>query len=352
MMMNNTIFQTNNMIKKTKVAIFSDLHLGIYGNSEKWHETALTWADWIVDELNQKKIKDIFFLGDFFDNRSEISVQTIHVASKIIEKFKKFNVFMIIGNHDAYYKNRSDVHSLGMMKGHENITLIDKNLEFEAFNKRFLFVPWNNDIPNSKYDYIFGHFEIQTFKMNNYTVCNHGLNPVDILIEKTNAVFSGHFHNRNSKKYNEGSIYYVGSCFPLDFSDQNNTKGYHILDIEDGSIEFFENTVSPRFIKLALSGYESYEESEIENNIIKLIVDSELSEEEFTKISNIFKSYNPWQISFEYNVNSKTLNDVENIDSIDIKEMFEEFYDQLGLDDDQLARIKKINEDLYEKNKI
>jgi hypothetical protein len=51
-------------------------------------------------------------------------------------------------------------------------------------------------------------------------------------------------------------------------------------------------------------------------------------------------------------VNSKTLNDVENIDSIDIKEMFEEFYDQLGLDDDQLTRIKKINEDLYEKNKI
>ena len=339
------------MIKKTNVAIFSDLHLGVYGNSEKWHDTALKWTDWIINKLNQKKIKDILFLGDFFDNRTEISVQTIHIASQIIEKFKNFNLFMIIGNHDAYYKNRSDVHSLGLVRGYNNITLIDKNLEFEAFNKRFLMVPWNNNIPDNSYDYIFGHFEIQTFKMNNYTVCNHGLNPLDMLSNGANAIFSGHFHNRNSKKYKEGNIHYVGSCFPLDFSDEANIKGYHILDVENGSLNFFENEVSPRFIKTYISKIKSLDVKSIKNNIVKLVIDEEVDDVKLEKVTNLLNKLKPWQLTIDYNVTNKSLNDVESVDSINIKEMFDEFYEQLGLDEDQLERVKEINEELYKNNK-
>ena len=339
------------MITNTKIAIFSDLHLGIYGNSEKWHNTALEWADWIVSELNKKKITNIFFLGDFFDNRTEISVQTLHIASLIIEKFRNFNMFMIIGNHDAYYKNRSDVHSLGMVKGHENITLVDKTLEFEKFGKRFLMVPWNNELPDSKYDYIFGHFEIQTFKMNNFTVCNHGLSPIDIL-SKGKLAFSGHFHNRNSKKYKEGSINYIGSCFSMDFSDVDNTKGYHILDVEDGSVEFFENVVSPSFIKFNLSTLKGLDKDLIKNNIVKLIVDKEIEEKNLEKIQIAISKLAPWQFTTEHNVSTKTLDDVEVVDSINIDDMFDEFYEKLGLSDDQLERVKKINKDLYNNNKL
>jgi DNA repair exonuclease SbcCD nuclease subunit len=339
------------MIKKTKVAIFTDLHLGIYGNSEKWHETALNWADWIVSDLTNRKIRDIFFLGDFFDNRSEISVQTIHVAAQIIEKFKSFNMFMIVGNHDAYYKNRSDVHSLGMVRGHENITLIDKNLEFTAFEKRFLFVPWNNDIPDETFDYVFGHFEIQTFKMNNFVVCTHGLTPSDLFKTNAKSIFSGHFHNRNSKKYKQGEIHYVGSCFPMDFSDVANSKGYHILDVEDGSLEFVENEISPKFIKIYLSSVKSLDKSIIANNIVKLVVDIEIDEKKLEKLQTALSNLGPWQFTVDHNTVTATLEDVENIDSIDISAMFDEFYQQLGLDEDQLERVKKINTELYEKNK-
>lgn len=338
------------MIKKTKVAIFSDLHLGIYGNSEKWHDTALKWADWMVEELSSKSIVDIFFLGDFFDNRTEISVQTLHVASKIIEKFKNFNMFMIIGNHDAFYKNRSDVHSLGMVKGHENIVLVDQIVEFERFDKKFLMVPWNNELPKAKYDYIFGHFEIQTFKMNNFTVCSHGLMPLDIL-SRGNLAFSGHFHNRNSKKYNEGTINYIGSCFSMDFSDVGNSKGYHILDIEDGSVEFIQNTVSPEFVKLNISNLSSMSRDLIKNNIVKLVIDTDIDEKKLEELQLAISKLEPWQFTTEHNVSSKTLDDVEVVDSINIADMFFEFYEKLGLDEKQLERVKKINEDLYNLNK-
>lgn len=337
-------------IKKSKVAIFSDLHLGLYGNSEVWHEVALKWADWIIPELESKKIKDIFFLGDFFHNRSEISVQTIHVASKILEKFHDFNMIMIVGNHDAYYKNRSDVHSLGLMSGHANVTIVDKVFEIEAFDKNLLFVPWNSVLPQNKYDYIFGHFEIQSFKMNNYKVCDHGSTVSDFM-SLTDTVFSGHFHTRNSKKYNEGNIHYVGNTFPHDFNDYGDIKGYHILDIENGDLEFFENTISPRFQKIFISRIKSYSKKDFENNIVKLVVDIDATEKQVEKVQTYISKFKPFQFHTEYNTTTKSIDDVEEIDAIDLLDSMGEFVVNLKLEDDKKQRIDKLIKHLYEKCK-
>lgn len=336
------------MIKKPKVAIFSDLHLGLYGNSTEWHDIALKWADWITADLKKKKISDIFFLGDFFHNRSEISVQTIHVASELIAKFKDFNMFMVIGNHDAFYKNRSDVHSLGFLKGHDNITIIDDNLEFESYGKKLLFVPWNHELSEGKFDHIFGHFEIQSFKMNNYKVCDHGFQVMDFLASKTTNVWSGHFHLRSEKKYNEGLIRYVGNTFQHDFNDSGDDKGYHILNLEDDSVEFITNTVSPKFIKVPLSKIKDYKD-DVEGNIVKLIIDMDVEDDKVEKFKIYLNNFEPFRLTTEYNVVTKTIGDVEQVDSIDIVGMFDEFYEQLSLEEDQLKRVKKINDELYEK---
>jgi len=339
------------MLKKSKVAIFSDLHLGIHNNSEDWHQIAYDWADWIVMDLNDRKIKDIFFLGDFFDNRSEISVQTLHVASIIQDKLAEFNKIFIVGNHDAFYKHRSDVHSLGLMNGYKNITIVDKNLTFEEYGKTFLFVPWNNELPDGKFDYIFGHFEIQSFKMNNFKVCDKGLQPIDFLASRTDTVFSGHFHRRSTGKYNEGSIHYVGNTFPMDFADVDNVKGYDILDVETGELEFVENPVSPRFKKVLLSKIKSLKKEDIENNFLKLIVDLPVKEVQLEKFKTYLYKFQPYRLIIEHNTSSNTIDDIEEIDSINILEMFEEFIEQMKLEREQCGRIEKIIQDLYDKNR-
>jgi DNA repair exonuclease SbcCD nuclease subunit len=340
------------MLKSNRVAIFSDLHLGLYGNSENWHDTALKWAEWIRGELRKQKIKEVFFLGDFFDNRSEISVQTIHVASQIIEMFEEFKLFVIVGNHDAYYKDRSDVHSLGMMRKHSNITLIEKNLEFEAFDKNFLFVPWNNEVPDKPYDYIFGHFEIQTFNMNAQTVCTHGLQPSDLLKGKSTSVFSGHFHTRNSKKYKEGTITYVGSCFSMDFSDVGNTKGYHILDVETGDLEFVENSVSPIFVRLYTSKLKTDTPIDVKNQIVKLIVDEEIDGDILETVKVSISKQSPWQFKVDHNTKTQvTIDNVEVIESIEIDKMFEEFVGYLNLPEDQMKDVWTELSDLLQSSK-
>lgn len=334
-----------------KVAMFTDLHLGIHGNSEEWHNIAMEWCDWIVEDLKKRNINTIFFLGDFFDNRSEISVQTIHVASYIMDKFKDFSMIMIIGNHDAFYKNRADVHSLGLLGGHPNVQIIDENYILEARNKKLLFVPWNSEIPNEKFDYIFGHFEIQSFKMNNFKVCDHGLTPIDLL-SKTDKVYSGHFHNRNSKKYNEGNIEYIGNTFPMDFSDVENIKGYHILNLDTGETEFIENTVSPKFKKIPLSKIKQATKKDITGNIVKLVVDLEIDDDKLDKIKIAIAKNSPHKFLVEFNVAKANIDSIDEIDSINLMDIFAEFIENLKLDEEQEKRIEAIIDNLYEKNNV
>ena len=331
--------------------MFSDLHLGVHSNSEVWHKIALDWADWIVNDLHSKNVKDILFLGDFFDNRSEISVQTMHVASEILHKFKSFNIIMIVGNHDAFYKNRSDVHSLGLINGYQNITIVDKKCTITEFGKSLLFVPWNNALPEGKFDYILGHFEIQSFKMNNFKVCDKGLQVMDLL-DKTNTVFSGHFHRRDSKNYSNGAIHYVGNTFSMDFSDVDNIKGYHILNVETGDLEFFENSVSPRYKKVLLSRIKSLKEVDITGNFVKLIVDLSATDKQLDKFKTYLYKFSPLQLYVEHNTTSITIGDVESIDSINVIEMMETFIDQLNLESEQMVRVSTLINDLYAKNNI
>ncbi|NBP59133.1 hypothetical protein EBU71_21790, partial [bacterium] len=60
-------------LSSNKVCCIADLHIGVHQNSIFWHETALKWAEWLKDELQKKKIKDIFILGDLYHYRDEIA---------------------------------------------------------------------------------------------------------------------------------------------------------------------------------------------------------------------------------------------------------------------------------------
>ena len=155
------------MFMRSKICCISDIHVGVHQNSNQWHAITLDWAAWLRDELKSKNIKDIIISGDFFHYRDEIAVNTIHFATEVLNLWKDFNISMLVGNHDAYYKDRSDVNSLSILDGWDNITIISDITTREIFNKTITFCPWGCNIPDiPKSDVIFGHFEIQNFKQN------------------------------------------------------------------------------------------------------------------------------------------------------------------------------------------
>tara|TARA_R110002167_G_scaffold45676_4_gene137113 strand:- start:5766 stop:6821 length:1056 start_codon:yes stop_codon:yes gene_type:complete len=330
-------------IKKSKVAIFSDLHLGIHSNSSEWHKYAIEWANWFREECRDKGIKDLIFCGDWHHNRSEISVNTLQVSADILDMFEEFNLIAITGNHDIYYKHRTDVNSLSIFKNRKNVTILEQYQTLEVFDKKLSFCPWNTPTKViEESDVIFGHFEIETFKMNAFKICEEGVRVKDLL-HKSSLVISGHFHTRHEKQFGAGTILYVGNPFQMDFGDAGNRKGYHILDLDTLEYEFFENNVSPCYEKITLS--ELVEEGDItpivknkiSNNIVKLKVDKNISQDDMDILTAAFNKLQPEQLSIDYDINFNRIldnrEDIEDLSGVDVEQAIEEFIGTMDLDD-------------------
>ena len=114
------------MIKSSKIGCFSDVHIGLYQDSSAWHNISLNFAEWASKKYLDAGINDIIILGDVFHNRTEISVSTLDVAKKFFDYFKDFNVYILAGNHDSFYKDNSKVNSISIFDGWNNIKIVDK----------------------------------------------------------------------------------------------------------------------------------------------------------------------------------------------------------------------------------
>ena len=286
----------------SKIAFFTDLHLGVHQNSERWLTIALEWSNWFQKELKDRNIHELIFGGDFFHYRDEVNVKCLHAANLILDTFKDFNITMITGNHDSYYKDHSTVNSLSILNTKNNIDVIDVPKVIRKKGKDLMMCPWGINMSEIEpADIIFGHFEIQNFKYNNFKVCEHGFNSRELL-NKTTRVFSGHFHKREERNYDNGVVVYAGNTFEMDFSDLGDKKGFYIIDLEDLSYEFIENNYSPNHVKIKTSDIAILPQykDRLHNIILKLLVDNDIKIKDLDNIVSKVNSYNPVDLTVDY----------------------------------------------------
>lgn len=326
-------------INKNEVAIIGDIHLGLHQASNTWHDISGNYVKWLKQTLIDRNIRDIIFLGDVLDNRNEVSVTTLHVLHKFFKTLEDFNSIIVIGNHDCYYSKRSDIHSIGTLNDWGNIEVVDKVTTVNLFNQTLTFCPWNTqleDIPKS--DILFGHFEINTFKMNGGHVCESGYNS-QALLEKASLVLSGHFHKTDTRVYKNGKIVYVGSAYENNWGEYGDPKGFYVLNLHDNELEFVTNTVSPKHVKIRLSELLAVGKitdsikKEFNGNIVNFIIDMETDQKVVDALLAKLHTLSPISIKIENELTVKpvtlTTEEVE-FTGIDIKTDIVEFV--TGLD--------------------
>ena len=302
------------MTNSSRVAIFSDIHLGVHQNSIFWHSVALKWCDWFVTELDRHNIDTVLFLGDYFDHRDEIANNTLDVGYQIMSKLQRFKLIMIPGNHDSFYKEHADVNSLKIFSGWNNVRLLNDISSIDFGNTSATFVPWGGDIDQVRWTpYLFGHFAINTFSMNGSKVCTKGVD-VDKIASLSPQVFSGHFHKRDVRVYDASTITYVGNTFETSFGETDCTKGYHILNFDTGSLEFFPNPISPKHVKmyvtdiLKVGNIPSDVKGNIKGNIVRLYVDKFIPPDVIDALQAKVKIFEPAQSSVEFLTTTATIN--------------------------------------------
>ena len=298
-----------------KVAIISDTHFGCKKNSPEFLESHLKFfREVFFPYLESEKIGTIIHNGDLFDNRSTLNVNVINEVDKLlINNFSEYKTYMLIGNHDSYFRNTINIHSLAPFRHIKNIHIVDEITQIDLDGKSGLLVPWQVDKQkfikkvldkNFYNDICFGHFEINGFHLNNAKLCDFGFSP-ELFFQNYGLTFSGHFHIRKKMERMGRIIQYNGSPYELTRADRGQPKGFCILDTETMKYEFINNDVS---IKHKLFTYpEKFLKKDIEGNIIDVVVDigDNHNEKEFQKYMMNIDSFDP------YTVDLKLLNNID-----------------------------------------
>ena len=293
-----------------KVAIITDTHYGARKGSKHLHDYfELFYKDVFFPALEEYGVETVIHMGDAFDSRKSIDYQSLEWSKRVVfNPLKKYDVHMIVGNHDTYYKNTNEVNSPELLlQTYKNIKTYSKPTEVNIGGLDILFLPWINQeneelsfntIKKTTCRCAMGHLELQGFRVNRSLIMEHGLQSE--LFEKFERVYSGHYHTRS----NDGKVFYLGNPYEMFWTDVNDTRGFHIFDTE--TLEHFPiNNPYKMFYNIYYEDtpYQMFDATEYENKIVKVVVRKKSKPKDFEKF-----------IDKLYSVGVQDLKIVENFD--------------------------------------
>jgi len=341
------------------ICLISDLHYGCKKNNEVYMNSQSKFIkEQLVPYLTEHQINDIAICGDLFDNRSSINIKVQNVVYDLFKnELSKFNIYLIVGNHDCFYNSDISVNSLKMFSEFANVHLIEKITKVKIFDTDIVMVPWVIDqlefakeFRKNPCDLCFGHFNIQGFHYNKFKTSDDGFETK--LFGRCKKVFSGHFHIRNTQMIQGCEIVYIGSPYQLTRNDMDEERGFTILNLEDLSYKYINNEKSLKYIKLSYP--DNFSQKTIEGNVIDVHVkyDDVYDENQIDKYIKKIEQFNPiLPPNILVNSDSQIIGDIDltNCNIGSMKDLMREYLKSLEIDNKE--EIYELLIDLYNQTK-
>jgi DNA repair exonuclease SbcCD nuclease subunit len=337
-----------------KVAIITDTHYGARKGSKLFQDYfELFYKNVFFPTLEQYGITTVIHMGDAFDSRKSIDYQSFEWAKKVVfEPLSKYDVHMITGNHDCYYKNTNNVNSPNLLlQSYPNVKTYSSPTEIKIGNLNVLLLPWicmeNEEqslklIKKTKCKIVMGHLELQGFRVNRSVVMEHGLE-ADIFKNFT-KVFSGHYHTRSDN----GTVFYLGNPYEMFWNDVNDPRGFTIFDTEtlehtpiDNPHRLFYN------IYYEDTPYQMFDASEYENKIVKVIVRKKSDTKQFEKFIDKLYSANVSELKIVENFQIQESEDFEAFDSEDTMSILNRYIEEAEVNLDKTI-VQKLLQEVYQ----
>ena len=282
-----------------KIAIITDQHFGArkgaaYVNNyfQKFYD------DVFFPYLKKHKIDTVINMGDTFDNRRNIDIQSLEWTKvNYFDKLQEMGITVhsVIGNHDIYYKDTNGVNSVDLLlREYNNIIVYSEPTEINIGGLDILLLPWITEenkmqtlemMDNTKADVIMGHLELNGFVATRGHTMEHGMDTK--LFDKFYRVYSGHYHTRSDN----GKIYYLGNPYEMFWNDVNDTRGFHIFDTKKIEHTPINNPYRLFYnIYYEDTNYKLFDTREYKDKIVKVVVKKKTDQKQFEKF--IDKLYN------------------------------------------------------------
>lgn len=243
--------------KKKRGAYCTDIHFGKKGNSNEHNEDCLRYLKWFISKAQEYEVDYISFLGDWHENRSAINILTLNYSQQGAELLNSVGVpvYMVIGNHDLYYRHSREIFSVQHFNSLKNFNIFQNPTVVKDITDDVLFSPY---LFHQEYETLHqyknvplwaGHFEFKGFRLTGHSVVMKE-GPDHTAFKGPKHIWSGHFHQRQRKD----NAFYIGNTFPMDYSDAGDfERGAMIYDHAKQEMFFEDWPDCPKYITGKLS---------------------------------------------------------------------------------------------------
>lgn len=340
-----------------KVALITDTHYGFRKGNQDYHDYFKKFYDDIFfPALKKHKIKHVIHMGDVFDVRRNIDFWSLNWAKQnIFDTLEKMGITcdLMVGNHDAFYKNTLEINSLEcLLMEYNNLRVYSDPSEVEVGGRKIVYLPWicsDNEqkvldlIHDTSAEVVMGHLELKGFKANPTWTCEHGY--ATEMFDKFNLVMSGHFHTKSKK----GNIQYIGNPYQMYWNDYNDRRGFSIFDTETLKITFIENPYvmfHKIFYDDTKEDYYNFDVEQYKDTCVKLVVENKTDYTQFDYIINSIQDHVlDLKIIEDFSTSNEQDDDIQ-LEHEDTLTILEKYIDELNVNLDT-AKLKEIMKSLY-----
>ena len=337
-----------------RIALINDTHYGARKGSKLFHDYfELFYKNVFFPTLEQYGITTVIHMGDAFDSRKSIDYQSLEWAKRVVfEPLRNYDVHMIVGNHDSYYKNTNNTNSPQLLlKDYPNVKTYSNPTEIKVGNLDILLLPWicmdNQEqslklIKKTKAKVAMGHLELQGFRVNRSLVMEHGLE-ADIF-KNFKKVFSGHYHTRS----NNGTVFYTGNPYEIYWTDVGDTRGFTIFNTETLEHESIDNPYKMFYnIYYEDTNYQTFDTKEYENKIVKVVVRKKTDTKKFEKFIDKLYTSGIVELKIVENFEIKESSEFEAFESEDTLSILNRYIEEAEVNLDKSV-VQKILQDVYQ----
>jgi DNA repair exonuclease SbcCD nuclease subunit len=336
------------------VGLICDTHYGARKGSKLFHDYfEQFYKNIFFPTLEQYGITTVIHMGDAFDSRKSIDYQSLEWAKRVVfEPLKNYEVHMIVGNHDSYYKNTNNTNSPQLLlKDYPNIQTYSSPTEIKVGNLDVLLLPWicmeNEEqslkmIKKTKAKVAMGHLELQGFRVNRSIVMEHGLEAD--LFSNFKKVFSGHYHTRSDN----GTVFYTGNPYEIYWTDVNDTRGFTIFDTETLEHTYINNPYKMfHNIYYEDTNYQTFDTREYENKIVKVVVRKKSDTKKFEKFIDKLYASNIAELKIIENFDIQEPENFEAFENEDTISILNRYIEEAEINLDK-SIIQKMMQEIYQ----
>jgi len=336
-----------------RVAIITDTHYGCRKGSKLFQDYfEQFYKNVFFPTLEKEEITTVMHLGDAFDSRKSIDYQSLEWTKRVVlDPLLKYDVHMLVGNHDAYYKNTNSVNSPSLLlQNYSNIKTYSDPEVIKIGNLNVLLIPWicaDNEektlrlIKKSGCKVAMGHLELNGFQAYRGHTMDDGMD--SIMFDDFTKVFSGHYHTRS----NNGTVFYLGNPYEIFWNDVNDTRGFHIFDTETLEHTPVNNPYKMyHVIYYDDDNYQTFDTREYENKIVKVIVRKKSNTKKFEKFIDKLYASNISELKIVENLQIEENEEFEAYESEDTLSILNRYVEESEISLDK-SIVQKMLHEIY-----